>query len=278
MASTKNALLEKVRQKLKGLQESTTKTAGTWKPSGEHTIRIVPYQHAENQFPFIELYFHYGINGKNYLSPKSFGKPDPFEEFADRLASTGSKEDFNLSRKLRAKLRIYAPILVRGEEKEGIKFWGFGKNMYEDILKLMSDEEWGDITDPENGTDLVINYQSPEDAGNNYGKTSISPKRKTSPLASSEDLKNKYLNQQREITDIYKPLEYDDLKKALEEWLENPNTDTNEEEEDTKTQEKTVETSEENTEEENNSSVKDAKDAFDKLFNKNKKNKYGKEN
>ena len=46
--------------------------------------------------PFIELYFHYDLGGKNYLSPISFGRPDPIEEFAQKLKSTGSKDDYRL--------------------------------------------------------------------------------------------------------------------------------------------------------------------------------------
>jgi hypothetical protein len=44
--------------------------------------------------PFTELKFHYGkAKGNQYfLSPSTFGKPDPFIEVADELASTGDKE------------------------------------------------------------------------------------------------------------------------------------------------------------------------------------------
>ena len=48
-------LLDKVRKTLKGLQDSSQRTSGMWKPTGEHTVRIVPYKHAE--YPFIELFF-----------------------------------------------------------------------------------------------------------------------------------------------------------------------------------------------------------------------------
>jgi len=254
-----NPLLEKVRKTLKGLQETTQKTKDLWKPTGEHTIRIVPYKFGDAGYPFIELYFHYGIDNKNYLSPKSFGKPDPFERFADELLATKDQASYKLSKSLRAKLRVYVPVLVRGEENEGIRFWAFGKNTYEEILKIMSDSDYGDITDPSTGTDLVIVFQTPEEAGNNFGKTSIRAKRNASPLADSEKLTAKYLEEQKEITEIFKPIEYDELKEILANWIENKPA---EEEEPAKTAEETS-NSKESTE-----AVKKAEDAFDKVFNK----------
>ena len=41
---------------------------------------VLPYKFNKDN-PFIELYFHYDLGGKNYLSPISFGRPDPIEEF-----------------------------------------------------------------------------------------------------------------------------------------------------------------------------------------------------
>jgi len=254
-----NPLLAQVRKTLKGLQENTKKTEGLWKPTGEHTIRIVPYKHAD--YPFIELYFHWGIDNKNYLSPKSFGHADPFEEFADKLLATKDKQSYQLSKSLRAKLRVYVPILVRGEESEGVRFWAFGRNTYEEILKIMSDPDYGDITDVHNGTDLVLLFQTPEEAGNSFGKTSIRAKRNTSPLAESEKLISKYLEEQKQITDIYKELEYDELKEVLESWIAN------------KPEEKVAEDAEEKEEviKESAETVKKAEDAFTKLFNEDKK-------
>jgi len=256
-----NPLLEQVRKTLKGLQETTKKTEGLWKPTGEHTIRLVPYKHAE--YPFIELYFHYGIDNKNYLSPKSFGRPDPFERFADELLGTKDQTSYKLSKSLRAKLRVYVPVLVRGEESEGVRFWAFGKNTYEEILKIMSDPDYGDITDVSTGTDLVVTFQSAEEAGNSFGKTTIRTKRNTSPLADSEKLITKYLNEQKAITDIFKELEYDELKEILENWIANKPEE--------KTAEKTETSEEEEVEEkESKEVVKKAEKAFDELFNKKK--------
>lgn len=253
-----NPLLDRVRKTLKDIQETTKKTEGLWKPTGEHTIRIVPYKY-DKDFPFISLYFHYGVDGKNYLSPKSFGKSDPFEEFADKLVQTKDKSSYQLSRTLRAKLRVYVPVLVRGEENEGVRFWAFGKNTYEEILKIMNDPDYGDITDPATGTDLVVVFQSAEEAGNSFGKTTIRAKRHTSPLADDEKTAEKFLSEQKNITDIFKLPEYDELKDILESWLANKP-----EEKEEATEEKEEESAE------STEAMKKAETAFETLFNKKK--------
>lgn len=219
--------LEKMRQRLKSLQESTNKTSGLWRPTGKHQIRIVPYKfNREN--PFIELWFHYDLGGKNYLSPKSFGDRDPIQEFAEKLRATGDTESFKLSKKLMPKLRTYVPIVVRGEEAQGVKFWGFGKTNYEEIMQIMADEEYGDIADPTTGTDLEIVFTSPEESGTTYGKVAIRAKRSSSKLADNSVLLEKLLNDQKNITEIYKVFTYDELKEALEEWLESVDDENNE--------------------------------------------------
>jgi hypothetical protein len=74
-----------IRGRLNKLQNTQRKSDSLWKPTpGKHQVRIVPYQF-EKDNPFIELYFHYNINNKTYLSPQSFGRPDPIVEFGDSV-------------------------------------------------------------------------------------------------------------------------------------------------------------------------------------------------
>ena len=51
--------------------------------TGKTQVRIVPYKFNKDN-PFIELYFHYNINNKTYLSPQSFGRTDPIVEVDDK--------------------------------------------------------------------------------------------------------------------------------------------------------------------------------------------------
>lgn len=227
--------LDAIRGRLNKLQNTSKKADRLWKPTpGKTQLRIVPYKfNREN--PFIELYFHYNINNKTYLSPISFGRPDPIVEFADKLKRMGDKEDWKAAKAMEPKLRTFVPVLVRGEESEGVRFWGFGKTVYQEILGYIADPDYGDITDPTAGRDLTIEYISAEDAGTSYPTTTIRVKPAQTPLASTEDQIQSLLQNQSEITEIYQELTYAELKNVLEGWL-NPTAETSSDEEESVSQ------------------------------------------
>jgi len=211
--------LDAIRGRLNKLQSTTSKKVELWKPApGKHQIRLVPYKFNEEN-PFIELYFHYNINNKSYLSPMSFGRPDPIVEFADKLKRMGDKEDWKAAKKMEPKLRTFVPVLVRGEEGEGVRFWGFGKTVYQEILGYMADPDYGDITDPTTGRDITVEIVSAEDSGTSYPVTTIRVKPKETPLVESAEETKKFLTSQMEITDLYQELTYSELKSVLEGWL-----------------------------------------------------------
>ena len=211
--------LDAIRGRLNKLQSTTSKKVELWKPTpGKHQIRLVPYKFNEEN-PFIELYFHYNINNKSYLSPMSFGRPDPIVEFADKLKRMGDKEDWKAAKKMEPKLRTFVPVLVRGEEGEGVRFWGFGKTVYQEILGYMADPDYGDITDPTIGRDITVEIVSAEDSGTSYPVTTIRVKPKETPLVESAEETKKFLTNQMEITDLYQELTYSELKSVLEGWL-----------------------------------------------------------
>lgn len=215
-----------VKRKLEKLQSATTRVSNLWKPpQGKTEIRIVPYNKSTDGLPFIELFFHYEIGGKTYLSPITFGRPDPIEEFAEKLKSSGNTEDWKFGNKVTAKMRTFAPIIVRGEEKEGIKFWGFGKTVYHELLSLIADPDYGDITDAINGTDIVVEFQTAEEIGASYPKTTIRAKRATSAITENQALLDTILNDQKDITEIYKEKTYDELKEILGDWLNTDNAE-----------------------------------------------------
>ena len=220
--------LDAIRGRLNKLQNTSKKVDRLWKPPyGKTQLRIVPYTFNKEN-PFIELYFHYNINNKSYLSPMSFGRPDPIVEFAEKLKRMGDKEDWKAAKKMEPKLRTFAPVLVRGEESEGVRFWGFGKTVYQEILGYIADPDYGDITDYKNGRDITVEYVSADDAGTSYPLTTIRVKPKETPLEADPEKLKQYLEGQPNITDIYQELTYDELKGVLESWLNPTNEETDE--------------------------------------------------
>ena len=245
--------LDAIRKKLNNLQSQTGKQNNLWKPEpGKQTIRIVPYQYDKDN-PFRELFFHYNLGKKIYLSPVTFGKSDPVVEFCEKLKATGNKEDWQMARKMEPKMRCYAPVIVRGQESEGVKFWGFGKQVYQELLSIIADPDYGDITDLMNGRDVTVEFTAAEGAGS-FPKTSIRVKPNTSAATDNKDIASKITDGQKEITDIFKEVSYDDLKSVLSEWL-------NPEDEQVETTTATPNTGD-------TKKVDDVNQAFDELFNK----------
>ena len=253
--------LNAIKSKLNQLQSQTSTKDNFWKPEpGKQVVRIVPYKHNKDN-PFIELYFHYNLgNNKTYLSPASFGRPDPVEEFANKLKSTGNKDEWIQGKRLEPKMRTFVPVVVRGKESEGVKFWGFGKTVYQELLSVIADPDYGDITDATTGRDIGIERQTPAEAGNQYGKTTVRVKPNQTTITDDADMLKGIFENQSDLTELYTEPSYDDLKEALSNYL-NPSDDDSSSTETTTTTQTTTSTK---TEEKKTA---DVEDAFDKLFN-----------
>ena len=261
--------LNAIKNRLNTLQATSSTKNSFWKPApGKTQIRIVPYKFNKDN-PFVELFFHYSLgNNKTYLSPVSFGRPDPVEEFANKLKSTGVKDEWIQGKRLEPKMRTFAPVIVRGEEHEGVKWWGFGKTVYQELLGVIADPDYGDITDPTTGRDIVVERQTPAEAGNQYGKTTIRVKPNQTAITENKETLTKVIESQTKIDELYTEPTYDDLKEALQNFL-NPSEEGTE----TTTTSNgvaasTTPTSNTTTTTESTEKTKEkVEDAFDELFN-----------
>jgi len=217
--------LNEIKNRLNNLQAKSAPNSGGdkknlfWKPSvGKQTVRVVPSKFNQSN-PFTELFFYYGIGNKVMVSPTNFGEKDPIAEFAKQLRQTSDKDNWRLAKKLDAKMRVFAPVIVRGEESEGVKLWQFGKEIYEAFLQLAADEEVGDFTDVATGRDIKLNTVGPESTGTPYNRTTIGPSMKTSPLSNDASEIVQWLENQADPKVVFKRYSFDEMKQALQEWL-----------------------------------------------------------
>ena len=192
-----------------------------WKPAaGKHTVRIVPSKFNKSN-PFKEVYIHYGIgNLKLAVSPINFGEKDPIVDFANELKKGEfNRDNWSLSKKLQPKMRVFAPVIVRGEESKGVRLWEFGKEVYMELLAIAEDEDVQDYTDPINGRDLTIEKLDAAAAGNSYGKTNIRVKTKITALSEDASQVENWLSNQPEVSTLFKKYDYETLKTNLLEFL-----------------------------------------------------------
>jgi len=226
--------LDAIKKKLESMQSKPTSGGSNnqtkrFKPQiGKQTVRVVPFKY-NKEFPFTEMKFYYGIGSKKVIaSPLNWGEKDPIAEFAKQLRGTNDKENWRLAKKLDPKNRIFAPVIVRGEESEGVQLWEFGKEIFEAFLQMAADEEVGDFTDIMMGRDIKLVTVGPESTGTVYNKTTITPSMKTSPLSENDKDCELWLEDQVNPKESYKMLPFDEIKAALAEWL-NPEDEKEEE-------------------------------------------------
>jgi hypothetical protein len=199
-----------------------------WKPKpGKHQVRILPSKF-DKANPFREVYFHYGFSKGPILALTNWNEKDPIVEFAKGLRKSSDKEDWQLAKKIEPKLRYFAPVLVRDEEEKGARLWEFGKLIYDQLLGIATDEDYGDYTDITDGRDFTIDATEDIVAGRKGIKCAIRVKPKTTAISENAELVSKVLEEQPDIFSINKHYTFDDLKDLLDKWLNPDDEETTE--------------------------------------------------
>jgi hypothetical protein len=221
--------LSQIKNKLAGLQpkpkyEKVDYSKVYWKPKiGKHQVRIVPSKFDKSN-PFKELYFHYGFGKFTIAALTNWGEQDPIVEFSKGLRKSSDKEDWQMAKKIEPKMRVFVPVLVRGEEHMGVRLWEFGKEIYQQLLGIATDEDYGDYTDISDGRDFTVEATEGEVAGRKVVKCAIRVKPKTTPISEDATQLEKFLSEQPDIMTLYRKHTFEELKVVLQKWL-NPEED-----------------------------------------------------
>jgi len=223
--------LSKIKERLNELQSKPSKEQKEkidyskiyWKPkAGKHQIRIVPSKF-DKVYPFKEVYLHYGFTKFPFYALTNWGEKDPIVEFTKKLASQGDKESWLLSKQLTPKMRVFAPVIVRGEEDKGVRLWEFGKEIYMNLLGIAEDPDYGDYTDISNGRDFTVDATEAEVAGRKGIKCVLRIKPNVSSLSEDVKLVEQWLEDQPNILEVNKKFTYDEVKNILTNFLEPEN-------------------------------------------------------
>ena len=208
-----------IRKKLNQLSGNNSRRNKMWRPTegDEDIVRLIAFADQEDGLPFAERWFYYNIGSNpGLLAPYQFGNPDPIQELITKLRDEGTKESYELAKKLYPKARYYAPVVVRGEEDKGVRLWSFGKTVYQSLLNIMLDEDYGDITDPTDGRDIkVVCTKAP---GRQWATTEVRPRGKVSKLGTAANAKQ-WLESVPTLDDMYDEKSYDALSKIVNDWL-----------------------------------------------------------
>lgn len=153
------------------------------------------------------------------MSLSNFDEPDPILEFASQLRKSNEPDNIVLAKKLYPKMRIFAPVLVRGEEDKGVRFWEFGKMVYTELLGVMMDEDYGDITDISAGRDITVEVIPAKETGKMFDTTTVRVKPVQTPISKDSSAVEEYLNGQKDIKELFTKYPFDEMKQSLQKYL-----------------------------------------------------------
>lgn len=180
---------------------------------GRNVVRVLPPRDDMDSFA-IEAWVHYGVGktesnkkGSMVVCPKTHGedKPCPVCEASSELKKLSKKKDDPYDKQARGlyrKKRVYYNAINRADdlsvyeqrEEDGKQVWynaetdekdspvkvlGTGIGVYKDIISLIVDPEYGDVTDAEEGLDLIITKTG---SGQFNTKYDVKTVRKESPV------------------------------------------------------------------------------------------------
>ena len=214
--------LTKMKEKLQELESGGKSKSDKvwWRPQeGDQDIRVVP---TEDGDPFKVYHFHYnlgeGARGGVLCPKRQFGENCPICDFASKLWQEGTDDSKKMAKSLFVRQRFFSPVVVRGEDEVGVRVWGYGKTIYETLLGLVLNPDYGDITDVDNGVDFTLTYTLPKTKGA-FPQTNLVPKRKSSALAKTKGAIKETLESVPVIETLFQRKSPADVKAILESFL-----------------------------------------------------------
>ena len=189
-----------------------------WKPKaeGKYQIRFVPSKINKDN-PFQEVFMHYGVGKFPIVALTNWGENDPIVEFSKKLRKSSESENWRLAKQLDPKMRVFAPVIVRGEEDKGVRLFEFSKTIYMELLSIADDEDYGDFTDVAEGFDFVVNASKVQDRPG--FALSLRPKPKQTPLSSDASQITTWLENQPILLEERYKYTYDKLKEELQTFI-----------------------------------------------------------
>ena len=227
---------ERMIQRKKELLERGSGSGLLFPKDGTMRVRLM------NQGPDKELgmeiiQFYLGQKMGAIISPATFDEPCPFMEKYQELKDSNDEDDQELAGKIAPRRRYIVGGTVYKDEKgkevdpdKVCKPILIPRSVYQDIIDLYLDEDdWGDMTDTDEGYDIKINRTGKGMTDTNYTVTACPGRKPLNPKYVKE------MDLEEVVRNIIKP--YDELETLLSKYL---NSTEEEEEEETPKKKKVV--------------------------------------
>jgi hypothetical protein len=183
---------------------------------GQRKIRILPTP--DGSSPFKEVWFHeVQVDGKwqKFYDPsKNDNERSPLNEVYEELMSTGKESDKQLATQYRSRKFYIVKVIDRDNEQDGVKFWRFKHNYKQEGILDKIIPIWkakGDITDPDNGRDLILELtKAKTPKGATYTVIQTVMYDDPSPISEDNNEMVEWVGDEMTWEDVYskKPVEY----------------------------------------------------------------------
>jgi len=184
--------------------------------SGQKRLRILPTP--DGSSPFKEVWYHEvqveGKWNKIYDPGKNDNERSPLTEIHDELMSTGKESDKELAKAYKPRKFYIVKVIDRDNEADGVKFWRFKHNYKNEGILDKIIPIWkakGDITDPVNGRDLIIELaKAKTPKGATYTVIQTVMHDDPSPVHTDAETAKSWVEDPLTWADVYskKPVEY----------------------------------------------------------------------
>ena len=182
---------------------------------GKNLRRILFPKGDYNNF-YEEGYMHFGIgeDKKTFTCPKTFDPRAkcPICEYSERMSKSKDKSEKQQGDMYRARKRAYVNVINRDSDNEIDEplVLPIGTTILKQLIGIICDPDYGDITDFENGRDVTIK-RSGTGLNTEYD---VLPKPNTS--VASTTVSQEHLDaQMADLKSIFKEPAYEDLHEAL---------------------------------------------------------------
>jgi hypothetical protein len=183
---------------------------------GQRRLRILPTP--DGSSPFKEVWYHeIQVDGKwqKFYDPgKNDNERSPLNEVYEELRSTGKDSDKELAKQYLSRKFYIVKVIDRDAEDEGVKFWRFKHNYKNEGILDKIIPIWrakGDITDPDNGRDIILELtKAKTPKGATYTVIQTIMYDDPAPVHEDKDLAESWIKDELTWEDVYskKPVEY----------------------------------------------------------------------
>ena len=204
-------------QKAKVRLERQGNNAAFDKLANGKNVRRILWPKGNKDLFYTEGYMHFGLgeDGKTSFVCRKTENPNnhcPVCEYINQLQKSNNKNDKALADKIKGRKRVYMNVLDRNSDNgsEEIKILACGLTVQKQIISILCDPDYGDVTDFESGHDITIKR---EGQGLNTEYTVI-PKPQQTP-ASTTMSKEELEEAMPDLDDLWRVPSVEDMEKVL---------------------------------------------------------------